>query len=70
MKTIKTLATTFTLALGLLAQVATAAPTTPIFGAPRLPKINTQFSTRLVRMAITLARMGARVSPVSRRVLA
>ena len=48
--------------------VAMAAPSTPMAGAPRWPKISTQLPNRLVRMAQIPANIGARVSPASRSV--
>ena len=50
--------------------VAMAAPRIPMAGAPRCPKISTQFRNRLVRMAQMPAVMGTTVSPLSRSVLA
>ena len=48
--------------------VATAAPRTPMTGAPSFPKMRTQFRTRFINTAIHDAAMGAAVRPVSRRV--
>ena len=44
--------------------VAKAAPATPIFGAPRLPNINTQFNTALHKTPIKLAYIGIDGCPV------
>jgi len=51
-----------------LSEVAIPAPTTPKAGKPNRPKINRLLNTKLMPMAIMLARMGSVVWPDSRMV--
>src|SRR5579862_1547033 len=49
-------------------EVASAAPATPSFGAPRFPKMKTQLSAMLRTLAPRVAIIGNTVLPAARRI--